>query len=225
MDQYTRDFVSLLLDQFELPGPIWDIGSYCVPGQEELGNLRDLFKGRDFVGVDMREGPGVDLVENVQNLKAEDESVGTILCLNTMEHVCQVFDAAREMQRVIKPGGVLVIQAPFNFPIHDFPGDYWRFTPQALEVLTEGFETRLVGSQGYELKPRMSFVVAFKKDNAADVEGKLDHIKKVLEQAAEPKKAKLDRKIKYGLAKWLSKESLFLDYENRGDIKLKVLRK
>ena len=65
MERIIRDYVAIVADLFELPEPIWDIGSYQVAGQEELVNLRDVFAGRDFVGVDMREGPGVDRVENV----------------------------------------------------------------------------------------------------------------------------------------------------------------
>ena len=35
-----------------------------------------------------------------------------------------------------------------NFPIHDYPSDYWRFTPAAFEVLLKKFEKHEVEFDG-----------------------------------------------------------------------------
>ena len=34
------------------------------------------------------------------------------------------------------------------FPIHDYPSDYWRFTPQAFQLLLRGFDPSMTGFQG-----------------------------------------------------------------------------
>jgi hypothetical protein len=39
------------------------------------------------------------------------------------------------MRRVLKPEGRIVVSVPFLFPIHDAPGDYWRFTKYGLRYL------------------------------------------------------------------------------------------
>lgn len=218
MEKIIRDYVSIVADLFELPDPIWDIGAYQVPGQEDLVNLRDTFAGRDFVGVDMRQGPGVDLVENVERITAPNESVGTILCLNTLEHVCNIISAGRQMYRVIKPGGVLVLSTPFDFMIHDFPGDYWRFTPQALSYLTRDFPQRIIGYQGYELIPRMTFAVAFKQESVAKLDEKTAQLKELFGEAARPKRPHLDRRIKMAIARRLAGERLFRTYDHQSQV-------
>ena len=119
--------------------PVYEIGSYIVKGQEELADLRKYFPGKTFVGCDMREGSGVDRIENVECLTLPNDSVGTMLCLDTLEHVEHVFKAMEEMHRVLTPGGLIIISSVFCFQIHDYPCDYWRFTPKAFELLLKPF--------------------------------------------------------------------------------------
>ena len=62
MNQFLRGVARALAESFTLPDPILEIGSYQVEGQDELIDLRGLFPGRPYVGVDCRPGPGVDCV-------------------------------------------------------------------------------------------------------------------------------------------------------------------
>jgi hypothetical protein len=32
----------------------------------------------------------------------------------------------------MRPGGILVVSAPFVYPVHPMPGDYWRYSPFGL---------------------------------------------------------------------------------------------
>src|SRR5262249_28602937 len=57
---------------FSLPEPVLEIGSFQVAGQEAIGDLRPLFAGREFLGIDARPGPGVDQVADVQALPFPD---------------------------------------------------------------------------------------------------------------------------------------------------------
>ena len=43
-----------------------------------------------------------------------------------------VLAACRELARVVRPGGVAIVSAPFLLGIHGYPHDYFRFTPAAL---------------------------------------------------------------------------------------------
>lgn len=45
-------------------------------------------------------------------------------------------EAIDETFRVLKPGGLALHTTCFINPVHACPKDYWRFTPQALELLT-----------------------------------------------------------------------------------------
>jgi hypothetical protein len=48
------------------------------------------------------------------------------------------------------------------FPIHAHPWDYWRFTPEAFELLLAPFESRLVIAQGFESLPEGIFGIGIK---------------------------------------------------------------
>ncbi len=62
-----REFVEELSRAVELPDPIVEFGSMQVEADQD-GDLRPLFPGRTFIGTDMREGPGVDRVEDLRSL-------------------------------------------------------------------------------------------------------------------------------------------------------------
>src|SRR5262245_44236115 len=87
MNRYLHGVARALAETFDLPGPVLEIGSYQVPGQEAIADLRPLFPDKPFTGLDARPGPGVDLVADVECLPYPDASVGTVVALSTFEHV------------------------------------------------------------------------------------------------------------------------------------------
>ena len=153
MRDNVRSFVQAAAETFALTGPVFEFGSYLVEGQNGRGDLRELFPGMDYVGCDQRQGPGVDRIEDLADVNLPDESAGTIVCVDTLEHVFEVSRAVKEMIRLLKPGGVLLLAAPMDFRIHDYPDDYWRLTPSCVARLLSPLAATLVGSQGLESYP------------------------------------------------------------------------
>jgi SAM-dependent methyltransferase len=51
-----------------------------------------------------------------------------ILLLDVLEHLPEPDRCMAEIRRVLKPEGLLIIQVPFIYPIHDKPLDYQRWT-------------------------------------------------------------------------------------------------
>ncbi len=142
------EFVTELVGRLELPAPIVEFGSLQVePGQPN--DLRRLFAGRQFTGTDLRAGPGVDRVEDLRSLGFADEEVGTALCLDTLEHCADPLAACRELHRVLAPGGVCVLSSVMFFPVHGYPHDYWRFTPEGMRLLLQPFEDVWVAGIGH----------------------------------------------------------------------------
>ena len=84
MRQNIKDFADLAARTLPVSEPIYEFGSFRVPGQNNFGDLRDLFPGREYIGCDMREGPGVDKILNLHGLDLPDDSVGFVFCLDTL---------------------------------------------------------------------------------------------------------------------------------------------
>jgi SAM-dependent methyltransferase len=172
MRDHNKAFARLVAETFDCPGPVFEFGSYQVEGQEGYANLRALFPGRDYVGCDMRPGPGVDRVEDVTAIRLPDHSAGTVLCIETFEHVFEVRRAFDEVFRILKPGGVFVITSPLNFRIHAYPDDYWRMTPSCLRRMLEPYGGRVSGYQGYQAFPHTVMGLGIKSPAPADVAAK-----------------------------------------------------
>jgi SAM-dependent methyltransferase len=154
--------VSDVVERIELHDPVFEFGSLQVEA-DQPNDLRPLFAGREFIGTDFRQGPGVDRVEDLRQLSMADGSVGTALCLDTLEHCADPIAAARELARVVSPdGGVCLISSVMLFGIHGYPNDYWRFTPEGLRLLLDGFDEVDVAGMGDPVVPFWVFGIAVK---------------------------------------------------------------
>ena len=168
MRDHNKLFCRLAAETFNCPAPVYEFGSYQVEGQEDYADLRSLFVGKDYVGCDMRPGPGVDRVEDVSSMGLADGEAGTVLCIETFEHVFEVRRAFDEVYRVLQPGGLFIITSPLNFRIHGYPDDYWRMTPSCLRRMLAPYDARLVGSQGHRSFPHTVMAIAAKAPAPAD---------------------------------------------------------
>ncbi len=163
MNRILQGVARAVVETFALPGPVLEIGAYQVEGQEDIADLRGLFPGREYTGVDLRPGPGVDVVADVEALPQANASVGTVIAMNTFEHVPRFWRGFAEIHRVLRPDGALFLSCPFYFHIHDYPGDYWRFTPQALRLLLEEYPSKVVGAYGPRRRPAGVWALAFRE--------------------------------------------------------------
>lgn len=160
-----RDNIKLLVsafaETFQVKTPIYEFGSMQI-GPDGYADLRPYFPGKQYVGCDFREGPGVDQVEDLANLSIPAKSVGTVICMDTIEHVFQVFKAFEEMRRVLADDGAIVVSSVMDFWIHSHPYDYWRFTPEAMVGLLQPYPLKIVGFEGLPDFPHTVWGVAFK---------------------------------------------------------------
>ena len=131
MTQEVMDYVKGL----NLKGKCLDVGSFNVNGC-----VREFFP-EYYIGLDMRPGPNVDIVAQANALPFLNGIFDVVTCLEMLEHDRDMFGSIREMKRVLKPGGALVLTVPgIGFPKHDYPSDYWRITGDGLRVLFDGME-------------------------------------------------------------------------------------
>ncbi|WP_345293595.1 class I SAM-dependent methyltransferase [Luteimonas vadosa] len=128
---------SLVRDHLD-PGAsisVLDIGSYDVNG-----SYRSLFTppGWRYTGVDLAEGPGVDVVlTSPYKFPFASGSQDLVISGQAFEHVEYFWLTFLEMLRVLKPGGMIFLIAPSRGPEHRFPQDCWRFYPDGYRALAK----------------------------------------------------------------------------------------
>lgn len=71
----------------------------------------------------------------LESMPFEDASFDSALCNAVLEHVLDADRAIRELARVVRPGGYLVVAVPFLQPYHPCPGDFRRYTADGLAAL------------------------------------------------------------------------------------------
>lgn len=133
--------------------PLYEFGSFIVNGQEQVANLRDIFPSVEYIGCDARPGNGVDKIEDMMRLTLPDNSIGTYLSIDTLEHVENCFLAFDEMHRVIREDGIALMITVMDFVIHEIPADYWRFTPMSFDLLSPKFDNKIIFKMGDVNKP------------------------------------------------------------------------
>jgi SAM-dependent methyltransferase len=74
----------------------------------------------------------------------------SVVCHQVLEHVKDPMAAAKELARVLKPGGGAVISVPHLSRRHELPHDYYRFTPEGLRQVLEsaGFAVTVIKPYG-----------------------------------------------------------------------------
>lgn len=59
----------------------------------------------------------------------------SIISLSVMEHLCEPQTFLNESYRILKQEGVMVLQVPWQWHVHEAPHDYFRYTPYGLKYL------------------------------------------------------------------------------------------
>ncbi|MDP3661497.1 MAG: class I SAM-dependent methyltransferase [bacterium] len=101
------------------------------------------------VCIDSEAGDGVDFVGDAHDLSIfKDGEFEAVLCTEVLEHLHTPQKAIDEMRRVLKQGGMLILTTRFIFPLHNIPGDYFRFTRYGLAHLLRDWKSVEITEEG-----------------------------------------------------------------------------
>ncbi|WP_157628233.1 bifunctional 2-polyprenyl-6-hydroxyphenol methylase/3-demethylubiquinol 3-O-methyltransferase UbiG [Ensifer sp. BR816] len=94
-----------------------------------------------------------DFVDDITATKLDAEAFDHVICAEVLEHVREPFKASENIHKILKPGGRVFVSTPFQFPLHDAPHDYFRYTEFGLANIFQNFRST-------EVKPRGSWGTA-----------------------------------------------------------------
>jgi SAM-dependent methyltransferase len=102
-----------------------------------------LFCKSKIYTLDIDENSNADFIADIcknNNKKIKSNFFDFVLCTEVLEHTLNPFKAVKEIHRILKPKGIVLISTPFDFRIHGPLPDCWRFTEHGLKSLLRDFE-------------------------------------------------------------------------------------
>jgi SAM-dependent methyltransferase len=120
-------------------GRVLELGTRRVEGRPSTIRRDWAPQNVSYVGCDYQPGLDVDIVIDAERLSSSFElgSVDAVIACSVFEHIRKPWLAAREIAKVLKPGGIVFVQTHQTYPIHADPYDYWRFSREAMETLLD----------------------------------------------------------------------------------------
>jgi len=112
------------------------------------GEYSSLFHGFNIYTADADKRWNPDIVVDITKTSFDNNYWDVIIISNVIEHVPDLFVISKELQRILRPGGHLIIDCPWNYPYHAEPpsfGDYWRISLDGfIQLFGSGFEPILL---------------------------------------------------------------------------------
>jgi len=130
-------------------GVIYDLGCGEAPYREYFLQYAD-----EYIGVDWSESyhdTKADIVADLnQPLPISSQVADTVISLSVLEHLNEPQVMLSETIRILRPGGTLILQVPWQWWVHEAPYDFYRYSPYGLKYLLEkaGFTEIEVSPQG-----------------------------------------------------------------------------
>ncbi|QXP88118.1 methyltransferase domain-containing protein [Methylococcus capsulatus] len=115
-------------------GTLYDLGAGESPYKDFFLQHADDYIAVDWAG--SYHAIRADIVADLNaHLPIESEVADAVVSLSVLEHLREPQTMLDEAFRILKPGGGLVLQVPWQWWIHEAPHDFFRYTPYGLEYL------------------------------------------------------------------------------------------
>lgn len=116
-------------------GTVYDLGCGERPYEDFILQYANQYIGVDWSNTlhDLKADIVADLNQPLSMI--DDESADTVFSVSVMEHLCEPQNLLNESFRILKPGGVMLLQVPFQWHVHEAPYDYYRYTEYGLKYM------------------------------------------------------------------------------------------
>ena len=131
-----------LRSQTYLRGLVVDLGCGEKPYREDVVGRNCRYLGIDWPSSLHAVEPDV-VTDLNQGVPLADGCADVVMSFSVLEHLHRPAMLLEESIRILKPGGHLLLQVPFQWHVHEAPIDYVRFTRHGLERLLNdaGFDS------------------------------------------------------------------------------------
>jgi len=117
-------------------GHLVDLGCGEAPYKEYFLQFADKYTGVDWPNT--FHNLKADVISDLnKKIELPDSIADTVISLSVMEHLCEPQIFLNEAYRILKPLGVIILQVPWQWWVHEAPYDYFRFTPYGLKYMFE----------------------------------------------------------------------------------------
>lgn len=140
-------------------GVLVDIGCATKPYEAALAPFVTRHIGVEYPGT-LHDQSKIDVFADAYDTTLPTESADTVLSSAVLEHLERPQDAMNEAARLLRPGGHLILTAPFFWQEHEAPRDFYRYTRFGLAHLmqTAGLEpVEIIPLAGYYTKAAQEF--------------------------------------------------------------------
>jgi SAM-dependent methyltransferase len=154
------DLAQLLINELKSDQLVLDLGCGI---KSESGLLPNV------VLLDAVHFQNVDVVNTHDQLPFHDSCFDLVISQAVFEHLARPAEVAKEIFRVLKPGGKVLIDTAFMQPLHGDPNHYYNMTSEGLHLILEDFEILQAGVQPHQypsfgLKMQLDAILPFMKD-------------------------------------------------------------
>jgi SAM-dependent methyltransferase len=99
----------------------------------------------NMVLTDAVHSPNLDVVNTCGSLPFKDNAFDAVISQAVFEHVRNPFLMAREVHRILKPGGIFYLTTAFMQPLHGDPSHYYNMTMNGLKDVLADFDIEEIG--------------------------------------------------------------------------------
>lgn len=93
-----------------------------------------FIKGK-LICLDINKTKKINVVGDADFLPFKSNFFDKVISVNSLYYFQNPFNAAKDMSRILKQNGKLILMLPFFYPIHDAPIDKFRFTEYGLRSM------------------------------------------------------------------------------------------
>lgn len=154
---------------------ILEVGSANLNGG--LRSYLENLSPTEYIGVDIQEAPGVDIVLRAEDLVKHfgENKFDFVVSTEVLEHIADWVTVINNLKKIVSANGVILLTTrSIGFPYHGFPDDYWRFQVKDMQHIFADFD--IVALESDNSEPGV-FIKAIKPPQNTQFSSDLNHYK------------------------------------------------